>query len=159
MAYIFNQALTINESSLDQICNNTRNRASVTNPLGVNWMIGIGTPTSTAPATSNSTALTAAALGAGIVVLSPSAAAQTFTTDTAANIVQYLNANSAGVQVGDVLPCVLVNGSANSFTVGFGSGVSKDANVSATWPASVTKTILFRVTNATQGSEAVTAYF
>lgn len=154
----------------DELVNNERTRCtlrSVTvggntfpaNPLGINYMSGIGTPTSTAPASSNSTALNIAALSTGMVVLSPSAAAQTFTTDTAANIVQYMAATSATVQIGDYLTVIIANGSANSFTVGFGSGVSKDANVSATWPASTTKPIYFRVTSTTPGSETVTAYF
>jgi hypothetical protein len=154
MAYTFNNAYTINETNLDQICNNTRNRASTANPLGVNWMMGIGTPTSTAPGANNSTALTAANLGVGIVVISPSTTALTFTTDTATNIVQYIQNNSAGVQVGDVLTCLVVNGSANAFTVGFGTNVTKDANVSATMPANTSRMFYFRVTNATQGSEA-----
>ena len=159
MAYVYNNALSINEGVLDQIVNNSRNRATAANPLGVNWMMGIGTPTSTAPGSSNATALTAANLGIGIVVLSPSTTALTFTTDTAANIVQYIQNNSAGVVVGDVLTCLIVNGSANAFTVGFGSNVSKDANVSATMPANTSRMFYFRVTNATQGSEAITVYF
>lgn len=158
--YPYNTQNVINEGGLDQICNNTRNRASSTNSLGVNWMLGSGaTPPSTNPASSNSTALVAANLGIGIIVLSPSAAAQTFTTDTAANIVSYMSQNSATVQVGDVLTCFLINGGANSFTVGFGSGVSKDTNASATWAANTSKTIYFRLTNVTPGSETVVAYF
>lgn len=154
----------------DELVANERTRAtkvSVTGggatfaaaPFGVNWVAGIGTPTSTAPASSNSTALNVAALFTGIVVLSPSAAAQTFTTDTAANMVAALNAISSGAQVGDVISVFLVNGGANAFTVGFGTGVSKDANVSATWPASTSKQIMFRLTNVTPGSEAAVAYF
>lgn len=154
----------------DELVNNERTRCtlrSVTvggntfpaNPLGINYMSGIGTPTSTAPASGNSTALNIAALATGIIVLSPSAAAQTFTTDTAANIVQYMAANSAVCAVGDILTVLLINGGSNAFTVGFGTNVSKDANVSATWPAATSKPIYFRVTNATPGSETVTAYF
>lgn len=160
MVYTFNNASTINEASLDQVVNVSRNRATPANPLGVNWMMGIGTPTSTAPGSSNSTALVAAALGAGIVVLSPSAGSLTFTTDTAANIVLYLQNNSAGVMVGDVLPCLVVNGSAtNAFTVGLGTNVTRDANVSTSVPAATSRMFYFRVTNATQGSEAVSVYY
>lgn len=159
--YLMDNTKLIGEANLDQVCNNSRNRAtSPTNPLGVNWMMGSGaTPTSTAPGANNATALVAANLGIGIVVLSPTAAALTFTTDSAVNIIQYMQANSAGVMVGDVLQCLIVNGSANSFTVGFGAGVTKDTNVSATMPANTSRMFYFRVSNNTIGSEAVTAYY
>lgn len=139
----------INESGSDQIINNSRVRAGTpsTNAQGVLWMQGTGVVTSLAG--TNQT-LTAAQLGGGIVVHAPTAAA-TDTLDTATNILNYMNTNSAGISVGDILQCLVINGSAaNAITIAAGSGGSSDGNQpTITIPANVSKTLTIRITNTT----------
>jgi hypothetical protein len=154
-----NNALTINEAGLDQIVNCNRNRATIANPLGINYMLGIGTPVSLAPAGTQT--LTAAQLGTGIVVLNPSVA-NTTTFDTAANIVAYFNSNSAGAVVGDILTCLIINGqSTNTLTLAAGSGGAYDTNQTAGSRiilGNSSKVVYIRLTNVTSGSEAYVVY-
>ncbi len=140
-----------NESGIDQIVNNSRVRANTpaTNAQGVLWMQGTGVVTSVTNSTG--TTMTAAQLGGGIFIYSAGAASQTVTLDTATNILNYMNANSAGVSIGDIIQCLLINGGAtNSFTVTAGSGGSTDANQpTITLLANTSKTLTIRITGVT----------
>lgn len=102
--------------------------AATGNMLGTMYMAGTGTPFTTSTATGIT--ITAANLGTGFVTITATAAAQTMTLDTAANIQTYMNNNSAGIQVGDVLQCLIVNGGAtNAWNLApNASGGSFDAN-------------------------------
>src|SRR5258708_716690 len=136
--------MAINTSRIDQmggndeVVSNQRVRAYVpgdsvatsaagAQQYGTMWMTGTGTVTTGTGATG--TTMTAAQMGGGIFVWNSTAAAQTVTLDTAANIVTYMTNNSAGVQVGDLFQCLVINGGAtNSFTITAGSGGASDAN-------------------------------
>lgn len=138
----------VNEAGMDAIVNNTRVRASLTNPQGINYLDGIGTPVSLNPAGTQT--LTAAQLGTGIIVINPSAT-NTTTFDTATNIVNYFNSNSSGAQIGDVLTCLIINGQGtNSLTLAAGSGGAFDPNqlsASQIIPANSSKYVFIRITN------------
>lgn len=148
-----------NQNGMDQVVTNSRTRATLTNPLGVNWITGAGTPVSTTPGASST--LTAANLLTGFIVQAPSAG-NTSTLDTAANIVAAVNNISAGAVVGDVIQVYLGNGSAaNSITVAAGSGGGFDANqpsAARTIGTNSSRFIFIRLTNVTGGSEAYTVY-
>src|SRR5258708_370785 len=101
---ILDYAHQINEAGMDSIVNNARTRATITNPLGINWIDGIGSPTSLTSGTSFT--FTAANLLTGIIVANPTASV-TATLDTAANIVAAVNTNTAGAVLGDYI-CVLI---------------------------------------------------
>jgi hypothetical protein len=120
--------------------------ATAAGTYGVLWMQGTGVPSSQTSA--GGLSLTAAQIGGGIAVLSFSAAAQTLTLDTATNIQTYMNNNSAGIQVGDIIQCLVINGGAtNSFTVTPGTGGSSDGNQPViTIPANTSKTLTIRFT-------------
>lgn len=83
-------------------------------------------------------------------------------TPTAAQMV----ANTPGVQVGDIIWCMIINGNTGAadsanITLTAGSGVSFDANQSAASRVirtGTSKMIALRFTNVTPGSEAVTFY-
>lgn len=138
----------INESGADQVINNSRVRANTatTNAQGVLWMQGTGVPVSGTGAAG--TTMTAAQLGSGIFIWTSTAAAQTVTLDTAANILAYMNANSAGISVGDIIQCLVINGGAtNSFTITAGSGGASDTNQpTITVLANTSKTLTLRIT-------------
>lgn len=165
---LYDYTHAVNEGNLDQICMNSRSRAngqgvnvnpnSVNTALGVNYMQGVGTPTSISASTAQT--LTATQLGTGIITINATAAL-TATFDTAANIVGYVNNNSAGAVVGDVMQVLLVNGQAtNAITLAAGSGGSFDTNqATRTIAASTSKYCYIRLTNVTGGSEAYTIYF
>jgi len=142
---------------LDEVVMNQRVRAYVPGTqvsssvpggqqFGTMWMTGTGVVTTGTGATG--TTATAAQLGGGIFVWNSTAAAQTVTLDTATNIVNYMNNNSAGVQIGDIFQCLIINGGAtNSFTITAGSGGASDANQSViTIAAAASKTLLIRIT-------------
>lgn len=150
----------VNEAGLDSIVNNSRTRATTANPLGINWIDGIGAPTSMTSGTSFT--FTAANLLTGIIVANPTASI-TATFDTAANIVAAVNANSAGAVVGDYICLLIVNGSAGAFTVtvAAGTGGSFDTNQAAgsrIITQNASKYCFIRLTNVTAGSEAYTIY-
>lgn len=166
--YIYNTAGINKETGQDQVVNNERVRATYTgvsafsiapNEFGTMYMAGTGAPTSLSGASGGT--LTAAQLGTGIVTINSTASAQTWQLPSPASIIQYMEANSAGVLVGDYLQCLIVNGGAtNAFTIGITNGVTFDANqLNTSIPASTSKFFNFRVTNITVGSEAVVAYF
>lgn len=148
----------INEAGLDALINNTRVRATPTNPMGTNWLDGTGAPYTATSGTAMS--LTAAQMGTGICVLKPSANVN-LTFDTAANIVAYFNSNSAGAQVGDYMCVLLINGAtANTLAPQAANGVTFDANqANTTIAAATSRYMFFRLTNVTLGSEAVVAYW
>lgn len=151
---------TVDEAGMDAIVNNTRVRASrvpivvgattfPASPQGVNWIDGAGTPISRSATTS--TTLTAGELLSSVITLSCTNAV-TATFDTAANIIAGMTLVSAGVNVGDYVSVLLVNGSsaANTITLAAGSGNSFDANQNnLTITQGGSKFVLIRVTTAT----------
>jgi hypothetical protein len=128
------------------------------NPLGTNWMNGFGTPTSTTPGATAT--ITAAQLSTGICVFAPSTTS-TLTFDTGANIVAMVNARSAGAVVGDIVQCLIINGSGtNAITMAVPASGSFDTNQSNKGIAVNTSRYVFiRLTNVTPGSEAYVVYF
>jgi hypothetical protein len=148
----------VNEGGMDAIINNTRTRATTTNPLGINWMDGIGTPISTTPGAT--TTITAANLLVGVITMAPSTGC-TATFDTATNIVSAVNTASAGAQAGDYISALIMNGSStNSITLAAGTGGSFDTNqATRTIPANTSKWVLICLNNVTSGSQAYTIYF
>lgn len=155
---VFDYSRTIGVAGLDEIINNSRMRATVSNPLGVNWIVGSGTPVSAAPGAT--VTITAANLLTGIITFSPTAA-NTATFDTGANIVAAVNGISAGAVVGDYISCLIINGNAtNGITLAAGTGGSFDTNqATRTIPINTSKWVIIRITNVTPGSEAYTIYF
>lgn len=146
----------------DEVINNSRMRATLANPLGVNYIMGIGTPTSLTTAGATFT-LTAAQLLTGIIVLNPTASAATATLDTAAAVVAAVNGASAGAVVGDYINVLIVNGTAGAFTVTLaaGSGGSFDTNQAAgsrVITQNASKYLFIRLTNVTPGAEAYVIY-
>lgn len=153
-----NNAFTVNEAGLDGIMNNTRVRATPTNPLGVNYIDGIGTPVTSAPGAT--VTISAANILTGIITYSPSTGC-TATFDTAANIVAAVNQASAGAVVGDYMSVLIVNGNGtNAITLAAGTNGSFDTNqANRSIPINTSKWVLIRLTNVTPGSEAYTIYF
>lgn len=146
------------ETGMDDVMSNSRTRASASLPLGVNWVLGSGTPFTSAPGATLT--LTAANILTGICTINPSTG-NTTTLDTAANMVAALNNSSAGAVVGDIFDVLIINSSAaNAITVAAGSGGTFDTNnANRTIPISTSKEFLIRLTNVTPGSEAYTIYF
>lgn len=114
--------------------------------FGTLWMQGTGVATNF---TTGSQTLTAAMLGGGLIVGSPSAAV-TYTLDTAANLQTYMNNNSAGIQVGDILVCDIINAgsSTGTITVNVGTGGSFDSgqNNNLQMPINTSRTLFIRFT-------------
>jgi hypothetical protein len=144
----------------DEIISNQRTRAYVPGTSGVSslggagsfgtlWMTGTGVPTSVASGAGNQT-LTAAQLGGGLIIHNLGNNTNvTDTTDTAINIFNYTNANSAGIQVGDILQVQMLSNTGTGtsvLTVAGGTGVTLDANGVGTIAAGVSKTLNFRCT-------------
>jgi hypothetical protein len=151
-----------NEAGTDQVVMNQRTRANNpgNNAQGVMWMTGTGVATSYASGAGAQT-LTAAILGGGLIIHNLGASTNvTDTTDTAANIYAYMVANSAGVNVGDILQvqCVSNTGTGTSvLTIAPGTNVTLDANGVGTIAAGVSKTLNFRCT-AVGATPAFTLY-
>jgi hypothetical protein len=141
-----------NMAGNDEVVANERTRAYVPgnavaagSQYGVLWMTGTGVPTSTTGATG--TTITAAQFGGGLFIFNSTASAQTVTLDTAANIQTYMNNNSAGIQIGDIISCLVANGGAtNTFTIAAGANGSLDTNVAATVPVSTSRMVNIRFT-------------
>lgn len=148
----------VNEAGLDGVSANGRTRATLANPLGVNWIDGAGAPTTAAPGAT--VTITAAALLTGIATYNPSTG-NTATFDTAANIVSAINGISAGAVVGDYICILVINGSAsNTITLAAGTGGSFDTNQPNRGIAvNQSKWVIIRLTNVTPASEAYTIYF
>jgi len=147
-----------NQAGMDIIQNNQRVRATPSNPLGVNYLDGIGTPISL-NVSANQT-LTAAQLLTGVITVKSSAAINV-AFDTAANIVAAVNSNTAGAVVGDYISVLLVNGASatGTLTLVTSTGVTYDANqANSTIPVGTSRYVLIRLTNVTPGSEACVVY-
>ena len=144
----------------DEVVANQRTRAYVpgtpgvsslggSGSLGTLWMGGTGVPTSVASGAGAQT-LTAAILGGGIIIHNLGANTNvTDTTDTAANIYNYMQANSAGIQIGDILGPVMISNTGTGtsvLTITGGSGVTPDANGVNTLTAGISKQMVFRCT-------------
>jgi hypothetical protein len=142
---------------LDEVVSNQRVRGYVpgdtaaasapgAQQYGVMWMQGTGIATNF---TTGNQTLTAAMLGGGIIVGSP-AAAVTYTLDTGANIVNYMSNNSAGVQVGDILVCDIINAgnTAGTITIALGTGGSFDSGQAGNlqMPINTSRTLFIRIT-------------
>jgi len=153
-------------AGIDEVVSNQRVRAyregttygSVSdtnaNPYGVMYMQGTGVPVSLAGTTQT---LTAAQLGSGLIVGGPTSAS-TYTLDSATNILTYMQNNSAGVQVGDFLQCLLVNGSAFTITLAVPASGAFDAHQTTTTVVTgASKLINIRITNIT--TPAYIVYF
>jgi hypothetical protein len=143
-----NYANQVNLAGIDEVVQNSRQRAAATsgtNAQGVLWMQGTGVATSFA---SGAQTYTAAILGGGLIVHS-NAGATAATLDTAANIINYMNANSAGIQVGDILQCFVMNTGTGTLTISAGSGGALDANGSGALPTLTSKMLNIRITNIT----------
>lgn len=152
-----NPSNMINEAGLDQITANSRTRATLTQPLGVNWINGYGTPISLS--LSASTVLTASQLLTGIITVSITSG-QTITFDTAANIVSGVNAISAGAVIGDVVQCLICNGGASTFTLASGTGNAFDSHqTNTTMTGGASKFVYVRLNSVSSGSESTTIYF
>jgi hypothetical protein len=169
----FNPSQMVDEAGMDAILNNTRVRALRTSttvtgtggnnvtfpaaPLGVNWIDGIGTPISLAPA-SNVTIYPGQLL-TGIITIK-STANGNLAFDTAAQIVAGANAVSSGAQVGDYIACLIINGSATTtLTPVVSAGLTFDTNNSGTIGPNTSRYVLIRLANVTPGSEAVVVYY
>lgn len=135
----------VNLGGIDEIVANSRVRATSlgSNAQGTMWMQGTGIPTSFA---SGSQTYTAAQLGGGIIIHS-NAGAVNGTLDTATNILAYMNANSAGVNVGDILQCFVGNTGTNTLTIIAGAGGALDTNGSGAMPTLTSRTLNIRITN------------
>lgn len=172
MAFVSNTPRVVNEADMDTVVNNARIRATTTaqtvrsvtfpaNPQGTNYFEGVGTPVSIS--TSTTQAIDTGQLLTGLIVIKPTAANVAVTFDTAAQMVAGCNAiSSVGVQVGDYIPVLLINGASatNTLTPTAGNGVTFDSNQATTTIAAATsRYILFRFTNVTPGSEAVVMYW
>lgn len=154
--------LQINAAGLDEIVANERTRATitpvtltgtvgvpatyVTNTQGTMWLNGFGTPRTLS--TSSAVTLSAGDLLTGIITINPGAGI-TATFDTATNLVNAVNLISSGAQIGDVISCLIVNGSAaTAITLALGTGGSFDTNQSnTTIPGATSKWIQVRFTN------------
>lgn len=142
----------VNFAGIDEIVNNNRVRATAvqgTNAQGTMWMAGTGVATNFTAGQTGIT-ITAAILGGGIVVQTPNTTV-TWTLDTATNILAYMNANSAGVNVGDILVCDVINASttaANTITISFGTGGGFDTGqTSLVMGGGTSRTLMIKITN------------
>lgn len=120
---------------------------------------GDALPAAATNATAGAVTLTAAEILGGIVVVDCAGAGRTYTLPTAALLVAAI----PGAQVGDVVRCLIVNGSdaAESITLAAGSGGGFDTNqtsASRIIAQNVSKVVHIRLTNVTAASEAYVVY-
>lgn len=128
-------------------------------PYGNAFIFGRGAPVSIT--SGSAIALDAGQIMSGICTLKPTASVN-LTFDTAAQIVAGVNAVTSGAQVGDQIWCTVSNGASGAFTLApqAGSGVTFDANqANTTITNGTSREFIFRLTNVTPGSEAVTLYW
>lgn len=115
---------------------------------GTLWMYGTGSATNFTAAQTGLT-ITAAMLGGGIIVQSPNTTV-TWTLDSAANIQSYMNLNSAGINIGDILVCDIINASAttaDTITVSAGANGGFDTGQSGlVLPGNTSRTLFIRFT-------------
>jgi hypothetical protein len=139
----------------DEIVSNQRVRAYVPGTPGVSsvggagsfgtmWMQGTGVPTSFA---SGSQTYTAVQIGGGLIVHA-NAGAVNGTLDSTVNLFNYMQANSAGVAVGDIWQCQVFNTGSGILTIVAGdANTTFDANGISTIAAGVSKTLNIRCTS------------
>lgn len=116
-------------------------------------------PAATSDATVGPRTYTAAEILGGIIVRDPNGASRSDVLPTAALLVAAI----PGAQVGDIVRCLIVNGSdaAETITIGAGSGGGFDANQTAASRLigqNASKTVTIRLTNVTASSEAYVVY-
>lgn len=139
---------------------------SSTGKVRLNWAIGPIQPVEALPAaasvaTAGAGTITAAQLLGGIYVRDCAGASRTDTLPTAALLV----AAMPGVQVGDIVRTLIINGSdpiTEVLTLAAGTGGGFDANqtaVSRVMNGGESKMLHIRITNVTASSEAYVAYF
>jgi hypothetical protein len=163
-----------NFAGMDDIVSNERTRAIpvattyagnatfgtsyASSTLGANWISGFGTPRT--GAASGAQTLQVNDLLTGIITFTPQSTV-TLAIDTAANLVNGVNQISAGAVIGDVIQCLLCNGSAaSSMSLSTNTGVTFDTNQSNTTIASgLSRVIYVRLTGVKGGSEAAVVYF
>ena len=128
-------------------------------PSFIGWLQGDALPAAASKNTAGGVTLTAAELIGGIVVADCAGAGRTYTLPTAALLVAAI----PGAQVGDIVRCLIVNGSdaAETITLAAGSGGAFDANQTAASqviPQNSSKYVHIRLTNVTTSSEAYVVY-
>ena len=116
-------------------------------------------PAATSKSTAGPVTLTAAEVLGGIIVADPNGAGRTYTLPTAALLVAAI----PGVQIGDIVRCLIVNGAdaAETLTLAAGAGGAFDANqtsASQVIAQNNSKNIAIRITNVTAASEAYVVY-
>lgn len=116
-------------------------------------------PAAASKATAGAVTLTAAEIIGGIVVADCAGAGRTYTLPTAALLVAAI----PGAKVGDIVRCLVVNGSdaAEAITLAAGTGGDFDANQTAASRVvgqNTSKLVLIRLTNVTASSEAYVVY-
>lgn len=146
-------------AGIDEVVVNQRSRAvrpgttygsnaASNGQFGTLWMVGTGVATNFTAGQTGIT-ITAAMLGGGIIVQTPNTTV-TWTLDTAANLQTYMNNNSAGIQVGDILVCDVINASttaANTVTIGLGTNGSFDTGqTSLVMGGGTSRTLFIRMT-------------
>lgn len=146
------------------VCVEAAANPSSTGKVRLNWSISgiqawIAGPAAASKATAGAVTLTAAEVLGGVVVADCAGAGRTYTLPTAALLV----AAMPGAQVGDIVRCLVVNGSdaAETITIAEGSGGGWDTNQTATSrviPQNTSKTLTIRLTNVTASSEAYVVY-
>lgn len=125
------------------------------------WLVGQGesAPAAASKATAGAVTLTAAEIVGGIVVADCAGAGRTYTLPTAALLVAAI----PGVAVGDIIRCLIINGSdaAETITLAEGTGGGWDTNQTSSSrviPQNSSKLVAIRITNVTASSEAYVVY-
>lgn len=146
-------------AGMDEVVANQRVRAyvpgdpfsaSVTadQQYGTLWMQGTGVATNFTAAQTGLT-ITAAMLGGGIIVQSPNTTV-TWTLDSASDIQTYMLNNSAGISVGDILVCDIINASAttaDTITISAGANGGFDTGQAGlVLPGNTSRTLFIRFT-------------
>jgi hypothetical protein len=152
----------IDLGGMDIIANSFRPYSTRPAVAGTRFFFANGSTPASINTAGNAT-YTAANLLTGIIVRDCNGAGRSDTLDTAAAIVAAVKAVDSGVNVGDIVCCDIINGSAGAtnITLGAGTGGAFDANQtsgSRTVIQNTSKTISIRLTNVTAGSEAYVVY-
>lgn len=166
---VYQTAASVDMAGNDELVNNARVRSTKSAitvgtitfpaaPLGINYIDGIGTPISTTPGAT--TTILAEQLLTGLITFAPSAAC-TATFDSGANIVAGVNKVTAGAVVGDIITCLIINGSGtNGITLAVpASGAFDTNNANRAIAVNTSRYCWVRLTNVTPGSEAYVVYF
>lgn len=126
---------------------------------GIGPIQGDALPAAASKNTAGPVTLTAAEILGGIVVADCAGAGRTYTLPTAALLVAAI----PGVAIGDIVRCLIVNGSdaAEAITLAAGAGGAFDANQTAASQVigqNTSKTVTIRLTNVTLTTEAYVVY-